>query len=652
MTTKLSRVLTAGALSLALGLTGCASGDEAPTPPGVSAAVRTEPLDGRPSAADAVATLVQALQTGKLDDVAFVQDAAQVADDYRVVIGGMDDIRPTIIPQPVAYFSNDADQAAVQLDHTYPFAGQNWTFSSTARLAFIDNAWRVEWDPAIVHPALTAISRLRHTRDVPRRASILGAHDVAIVEERPVYQVGIDKSVVTPEQAVAAANSLAALLKIDAAGYITRVEASGDKAFVPAITMREGQVPAGVDAIEGAVALPDTQMLAPSKTFAQSILGVSGPASQEFADAHEGVEVGDTVGLTGLQERYDTQLRGKAGHTITIVRRQNPSPFGATAPDNPSADPATFAQSTAFSAPAVPGEPLRITLNLEMQTKAEATLAAQPGVASLVVIDNESGGILAAANSPASGAQSDATFGRYAPGSTFKVATSLALIRKGLTPASSVNCPATLKVSGWTYKNYSDYPASMTGRISLTQALAHSCNTAFMAEGEKLSAAELQSAAGSLGVGTDYDAGFPAFYGSIPGFATPGERATAMIGQGKVEASPLAMAGLAASVARGKTTVAWLVDGHRPAATGQPLTESEAAALRTLMGAVVTQGSGQTLEGLMSGAKTGTAEYGVEPKTHAWMIAYNDRYSVAAFVKDGQSGSGSAAPLIKAFFGP
>lgn len=652
MKKTLSRMAAAGVMSLVVGLTGCTSGGDLPPPPGVSTAVRSEPVDGRPAATDAVAKLAAALQTGKLDDVAFVQDAAQVADDYSVVIGGMDGLRPTVTPQPVAYFSDDADQAAVQLDQTYPFAGDDWTFSSSARLRFVDDAWRIEWDPAIMHLSLTSISRLRHTRNVAKRASILGAHDVAIVEERPVFQIGIDKSLVTPEEAAASAASLAALVKIDAAGFTKRVQASGDQAFVPALTVREGQVPAGIDAIKGAIALPDTQMLAPSKTFAQAIVGVSGPASQEYADKNDGVEVGDTVGLTGLQARYDAQLRGKAGHTITVVKRTNPSPFGATAPDNPSADPATFAESTAFTAPAVPGEPLRITLNLEMQTKAEASLAKQPGVASLVVIDNESGGILAAANSPASGAQSDATFGRYAPGSTFKVATSLALIRKGLSPASTVSCPATIKVSGWTYKNYSDYPQSMTGRISLTQALAHSCNTAFMAEGEKLTAADLQAAAGSLGVGIDYDAGFPVFYGSIPPFGTPGERATAMIGQGKVEASPLAMAGLAASVARGTTTVPWLVEGHRPAPTGKPLTDAEAVALQTLMGAVVTQGSGQTLKGLMSGAKTGTAEYGAEPKTHAWMIAYNERYAVAAFVKDGKSGSASAAPIIKAFFGP
>ena len=48
-------------------------------------------------------------------------------------------------------------------------------------------------------------------------------------------------------------------------------------------------------------------------------------------------------------------------------------------------------------------------------------------------------------------------------------------------------------------------------------------------------------AAASLGVGVDYDVGFPPF-GSVPADETETGRAAAMIGQAKVEASPLAMA--------------------------------------------------------------------------------------------------------------
>ena len=70
------------------------------------------------------------------------------------------------------------------------------------------------------------------------------------------------------------------------------------------------------------------------------------------------------------------------------------------------------------------------------------------------------------------------------------------------------------------------------------------------------------------------------------------------------------------------------------------------------MKAVVAEGSGNVLQGVMTGAKTGTAEFGdaAADTAHAWMIAWNDKYAVAAFVQDGQSGSGTAGPLIKAMF--
>ena len=57
-----------------------------------------------------------------------------------------------------------------------------------------------------------------------------------------------------------------------------------------------------------------------------------------------------------------------------------------------------------------------------------------------------------------------------------------------------------------------------------------------------------------------------------------------------------------------------LVEGDgRPKPTGQPLTEAEAAQLRQMMRAVVTEGSGRVLvdlDGPAVIAKTGTAEYG------------------------------------------
>jgi cell division protein FtsI/penicillin-binding protein 2 len=172
--------------------------------------------------------------------------------------------------------------------------------------------------------------------------------------------------------------------------------------------------------------------------------------------------------------------------------------------------------------------------------------------------------------------------------------------------------------------------------------------------------AGLAEAAAALGVGVDHDLGFPAYFGSVPasdeaaGGATG--HAASLIGQGRVVASPMAMATVAASVARGSTVVPRLLparatDDERPA---KPLTSAEAARLRTLMRGVVTQGSGSLLASVPGKpvlAKTGTAEFGdTAPfKTHTWMIAVHGDLAVAVFVDIGSSGAGTAGPILKQF---
>jgi cell division protein FtsI/penicillin-binding protein 2 len=50
-------------------------------------------------------------------------------------------------------------------------------------------------------------------------------------------------------------------------------------------------------------------------------------------------------------------------------------------------------------------------------------------------------------------------------------------------------------------------------------------------------------------------------------------------------------------------------------------------------------------------AKTGTAEFGTEPPlpTHAWMVAGRGDLAVAVFVERGDSGSGTAGPILRRF---
>jgi cell division protein FtsI/penicillin-binding protein 2 len=302
-----------------------------------------------------------------------------------------------------------------------------------------------------------------------------------------------------------------------------------------------------------------------------------------------------------------------------------------------------------------------------------------------VALRPSSGAVLAAASGPGSNGYDTALLGQYAPGSIFKIVDSLAMIRNGMTPESAVECPAALTVDGRTFKNAEGYPASSLGSVTLRDAFAHSCNTAFINARDNVSQAQLEAAATSLGVAVEAPAlGAGAFLGSVPGEATGTEHAASMIGQGKVLMSPLAAAIMAGSVAKGAPVSPQLVlspgadeaaaagasatpaatpsAGSTPSASapapapasGTPVTAAEAAALADMMRAVVTSGHTgflASVPGAPVAAKTGTAEFGSEnpPKTHAWIVAVHGDLAVAVFVEEGGLGATVSGPLLKEF---
>jgi len=559
----------------------------------------------------------------------------------------------------VASVARDRSSATARLSYTWTFPGvpQPWTYTTEAKLAEESGQWKTSWQPSIAQPQLDGTNRLSQRRLHPGRGELLGEDGVPIVEVRPVFLIGIDKSKVSGEKAKASAVRLAKVIKINSKAYAKKVAAAGNSAFVTAIVLRmdapDVPLSSKIRAIPGALSIRTGQMLAPTHDFARPIIGMVGEATKEEVDKSGGAVVaGDQVGLAGLQKRYDQQMRGTPG---VRVRLADAKPSGSSASPSPSPSPAAEPEPVVlFEVKPVPGKPLTTTLNVGLQKLAERTLAKTKPASALVAIRPSTGAIVAAANGQGNSGQSLATLGRAAPGSTFKVVSALALLRADLTPRSAVRCSPTVTVNGRKFSNYSDYPPSEQGRINLRTALAQSCNTAFIGQRGKLDRTSLADAAGSLGFGIDYDVGYPSFFGSVPNDSTATGRAAAMIGQGKVEASPMAMAAVVASVAAGETVLPHLIDGQQATSKGKPLTDQESRQLRQMMQAVVNEGSGRVLGDLAGPAvlaKTGTAEYGTSKplKTHVWMIAAQGDLAVAVFVNDGKSGSQTAGPLLRTF---
>ena len=175
-----------------------------------------------------------------------------------------------------------------------------------------------------------------------------------------------------------------------------------------------------------------------------------------------------------------------------------------------------------------------------MQRAAEAALATSKLPASLVAVQASTGQILAAANGPTPTNYNRAFQGRYAPGSTFKIVTSAALLGTGMTPNSPLPCTNTINVFGKTFKNYDGLAAY--GAARCRRRSNQSCNTAFISNHGKLPNDGMTKAAAMFGFGQEHKLAISAYGGEVPAPKDDVDEAASMIGQGTVTASPLQMA--------------------------------------------------------------------------------------------------------------
>ena len=546
-----------------------------------------------------------------------------------------------------------------------------WTYRTTVELAFTPPAegeegpgeWELAWEPAVLVPELQEAERLDVDRLPANRADILDGNGKPLVTERDVWHIGVDKTYLDASEWEASARALARVVGLDPDTYAGQVKNAGDKAFVEAITIRK--VDPGTDfavddvrSIPGVETIEGTLELAPTSDFARPILGRAGEATAEIVKESGGrVQPGDVTGLSGLQRQHDEQLSGTGGIAVNVVSAET---LADGEPGEPGDDEHL---RELFRADPVDGAPLETTFDVGLQKHAERVLEDVGPASAIVAVRPSSGEVLAAASGPGSKGWSTATLGQYAPGSTFKVVDALAMIRNGMRLDSPLPCTPTITVDGRTYQNVPGFPSSALGDVPLRTAFAHSCNTAMISQRDVVDQSALADAAADLGLGVDAAVGAPGFLGSVPATASGTGHAEALIGQGKVLASPLAMATVAASVAAGERVAPVLArpaegfadgeggDSAAETPSGDGVTADEAGTLRELMSAVVTEGSASGLRDVpgIVGAKTGTAQYGDGSRQHAWMLAIADDLAVAVFVEDGELGSSTAGPLMKEF---
>ena len=293
------------------------------------------------------------------------------------------------------------------------------------------------------------------------------------------------------------------------------------------------------------------------------------------------------------------------------------------------------------------------TLGTTIDAKAEALARKAVGMhkqSSMVVIQPSTGKILAIANN--AGFNDFALTADVAPGSTMKVITSTALFNNGMTPQSPVACPAAYTVTGITYHN--DQGETLPAGTPFINSFAQSCNNAFSTQWPQLSGKLASTAKTYYGLNQKWNIGIgnlSASYFNAPASASGSELAQEAFGEGKLVASPIAMASVAATVDTGTFKQPILRLGTKQlTATSLPATTD--AYLKQVMRAVVTSG---TAAGLGFGptvyAKTGTADIQGQDQPNSWLVAFDTSkdVAVACLVVNAGYGAQFAGPEAASF---
>jgi len=329
------------------------------------------------------------------------------------------------------------------------------------------------------------------------------------------------------------------------------------------------------------------------------------------------------------------------------------------------------------------GGNVMLSLDYRIQQAAESALSKLKDPlggllpAAAVMIDVHSGEILALASQPSfdpnrladrvssryydeveksGGWLNRTTQGLYAPGSTFKVITAMAGMRKKVVDWDDIlNCGPFFRVGN---RDFPEHEPVGYGEVNLDKMLAVSCNVWNYQVGLRTGVDALAAEARRFGLNapllqtvSDLETGgqpmtelpFAASRGLIvpdreyklrigAGAWNDGDTANLSIGQGYLLTTPLHMACLAASIARGETrTVPSII--HSLERTGrhigsQPigLNVDQLESLRGGMVRCVEEGTARIarIQGLPYAGKTGTSEYFKKgEKAHlAWMIGY------------------------------
>jgi penicillin-binding protein 2 len=541
-------------------------------------------------------------------------------------------------------------------------------------------------------------NRINHRLLAPSRGRIFDRHGAALARNTPTYRV-----LVIPEQAKdvrATLDELRRLVPLTEERVLeVLAEARRRRSFMP-IAVREDL--SWTELSRVAINGPDLPGVAldagllrnyPAGEVLAHVVGYVGPVSERELTGDPLLELPEfRIGKSGIEKVYDQELRGRPG-----LSRFEINAIGREIKELHRQD-------------GEPGEDLHLTLDLDLQRFVHQRLSAEES-ASAVVLDSETGEVLALASVPAfdpagfTNGLSRAVWqglidnpkaplvnksiaGQYPPGSTFKTIVALAALEAGVVGADhEVSCPGFMRLGNHRFHCWKRWGH---GKLTLVEAISQSCDVYFYDLARRVGIDAIAAMARRFGFGASLGIDLP---GERPGLVPDrewkmvtqgvpwqkGETLVVGIGQGYLQATPLQLAVMTARIANGGRAVRPRL--ARTPSSAPPADEEvgvPAAALdlvRRGMYEVVNGERGTAREQKLPDAavamagKTGTSQVrrigraerlsGVrkneekpwEERDHALFVAFapfeQPRYVVAVVVEHGGSGSQTAAPVAR-----
>jgi penicillin-binding protein 2 len=426
----------------------------------------------------------------------------------------------------------------------------------------------------------------------------------------------------------------------------------------------------------------------PHGGFMAHVSGYVGEVSSDQIEESGGrYRPGDIVGKTGLERQYNDHLMGIDG-----MRRSVVNSIGREVGRLEQTD-------------AVPGKPIRLTIDYDLQLVAEEALVGKKGA--VVAVDPKSGEVLAMASQPSYDPNDFAVRiskdewqdlnenperplldraiqAQLAPGSVFKILMATAMLESKAIPADyHLFCHGSAEFYG---RVFHDWKKEGHGDVDLHKAIVHSCDVFFYNVGKQLGIDRISFYGGNLGLGHKTGVDLP---GEEPGIMPseawkervfhqkwyPGETISVAIGQGAIAVTPVQLAYMIGGIITGGRfhQPHLLLSDKAAPEVDFPISDSTVDTVTEGMYGVVNEQGGTAgaskLPGIELCGKTGSAqvisEQGLKKagkqaalKDNAWFVGFAPRQNpeivVAVLVQGGEHGGEAAAPIarnvVKAYY--